>query len=345
MNAEMPIVVLAGAPFERGVAHGSRFQGEISAILQRDLYSLPEEELSEARRRATVAFEAIRALSPQVAEELAGIAEGAGRTVPEIVLRSGFELLTPVSETGCSALVTRTRSGAIAAQNWDGLPSKHSDLALFLHFSPSGFQFAVVASFGGLGFAGMNNRGLSLVNNDLILKGSRDGIPSQVVRRVVLDLPNVKSAADRISLLPHMGGRSYLLADRTGEIAAVEVSPRSGANFLATSDIHLHTNNALLPVTRTEEDTKALLGMYPSSAARLSALRTAVERVDLSVDGVKQVLRDESGAPDAVCKTASANELTETAFSIVMDCFRGEMHLASGKPSVNAYRKIVLPVR
>lgn len=343
MSAELPIVVVTGTPFERGVAHGSRFGREIATIVQRDLYSLPGDDLSKALGRATVAFEAIRELSPEVADEIAGIAEGAGRAVPEIVLRSGFELLTPLSDTGCSALAAKTNLGAIAAQNWDGLPSKHSDLALFLHFSPSGFQFAIVASFGALGFAGMNNRGLALVNNDLILKGSRDGVPSQVVRRIVLAMPDVKSAAERISSLPHMGGRSYLLADRAGEIAAVEVSSRSGANFFAPRKIHLHTNNALLPVTRAEEDTKALRGMYPSSAARLYALRTAAERVELSVDGVKQVLRDESGAPDAVCKTASANELTETAFSIVMDCSRGELHLASGRPSINSYQNIALP--
>lgn len=263
--------------------------------------------------------------------------------MPELVLRSGFELLKPVSDTGCSALALKTTSGAIAAQNWDGQPHKHSELALFLHFSQSRFQFAVVASFGGLGFVGMNNRGLALVNNDLILNASRDGIPSQVVRRLVLEMPDVKSAARRIASLQHMGGRSYLLADRTGEIAAIEVSAKSGANFLPPAEVHLHTNNALLPVTCGEEDKKTLLGMYPSSAARLVALQAAVAREELNVDGVKRALRDESGAPDAVCKTASANEPTETAFSIVMDCSRGEMHLAAGKPSVNAYRKIVLP--
>jgi isopenicillin-N N-acyltransferase-like protein len=67
--------------------------------------------------------------------------------------------------------------------------------------------------------------------------------------------------------------------------------------------------------------------------------------VELSIDGVKQVLRDEAGAPDAVCKTASANELTETAFSIVMDCSRGELHVAGGKPTQNAYQKLALPIQ
>lgn len=340
---EMPIVVLVGTPYQRGVAHGSRFRSEIASILDRDLMRLPEKELSEARMRAVAAFEAIRKRAPQVAEELEGIAQGAGRTIPEIVLRSGFELLKPFSDTGCSALAVKTKFGGIVAQNWDGLPFKHSDLALFLHFSQSEFQFAVVASFGGLGVVGMNNRGLALVNNDLVLKASRDGIPSQVVRRLILDTTDIKSAASMIASLPHMGGRSYLLADRAGDIAAVEVSAKSGANFLPSADLYLHTNNALLPVTCLEEDEKTLFDIYPSSAARLTALQIAAARENLDVNGVMCALRDESGAPNAVCKTASADEPTETAFSVVMDCARGEMHLAAGKPSVSTYQKIFLP--
>jgi len=343
MNVEMPIVVLIGTPYERGVAHGSRFRSEIATILKRDLSLLTERELSNARSRAVAAFEEIRTLAPQVAEELAGIADGAGRTVPELVLRSGFELLKPISDTGCSALALKTEFGAIAAQNWDGLPYKHADLALFMHFSQSRFEFAVVASFGALGVVGMNSRGLALVNTDLVLNASRNGIPSQVVRRLVLEATDVKSASARIASLEHMGGRSYLLADRTGGIAAVEVSAKSGANFLPAADVHLHTNNALLAATCNEEDKQTLVGIYPSSAARLTALQAAIAREKSNVDGVKRALRDESGAPDAVCKTASANEPTETAFSIVMDCSRGEIHLAAGRPSVNAYRKIVLP--
>ncbi|WP_250482402.1 C45 family peptidase [Caballeronia sp. GACF5] len=340
---EMPIVVLAGTPYERGVAHGTRFREEISTILDRDFRLLSDHELSQARVRATATFKAIRTVSPHVADELLGIAEGSGRTVPEIVLRSGFELFSPLNDTGCSAIAVKTKSGAIVGQNWDALPFKHADLAVFLHFSDKGLMFAIVASFGALGVAGMNNRGVAIVNNDLILGGARDGIPSQVVRRLVLETQDVKSAAHTLSSLQHMGGRSYLIGDRTGDIAAVEVSAKSGANFLPPGDVLVHTNHALLPVTSSEEDTKSLLGIYPSSAARLAALQAAVACGNLDADGVKQVLRDESGAPDAVCKTASANEPTETAFSIVMDCGRGEIHVVAGKPSVSAYRRIIIP--
>ncbi|MCP3371810.1 C45 family autoproteolytic acyltransferase/hydolase [Bradyrhizobium cajani] len=342
-KAEIPVVILTGTPHQRGVAHGIRFRDHIARVLAHDVGALPAAERSAAGRRAVAAFDAIRETSPETAEEIEGIAEGACQSVPDIVLRSGFELLKPNSDSGCSAIALKTKAGAIAAQNWDAPVHKHSELALFLHFSRSAFEFAVVASFGGLGWAGMNSAGLALVNNDLILNGCAAGIPSQVVRRIVFAMADVASAAAALAALPHMGGRSYLIGDRRGEIAAAEVSANGGAYFLPAAEAHLHTNNSLLPETRRQENQDALRGIYPSSAARLAALQCAFTRESLSVEGVKRVLCDETGAPNAVCKTASPEEPTETAFSIIMDCGHGEIHLASGRPSVSSYRRVLLP--
>lgn len=340
---EIPIVILVGTPYERGVAHGARFQNEIASVLARDVGTLPAPVRAAAGRGAVMAFEAVRAASPNTAEEIIGIAKGSGQTVSNLVLRSGFEIFKRNSDSGCSTVALKTKTGAIAAQNWDSPVQKHSELGLFVHFSLNGFEFAVVASFGGLGWVGMNRHGLALVNSDLVLNGYGDGIPSQMVRRIVLATPDVKSAADVLTALPHMGGRSYVIGDRRGKIVAAEVSAKSGATFLPSADTYLHTNNSLLPKVRSQENQNALNHIYPSSAARLEALNRALAREELSVGGLKRVLCDKSGAPNAICKTASADEPTETAFSIIMDCAQGEMHLASGKPSVNSYRKIVLP--
>ncbi|RUV27667.1 MULTISPECIES: C45 family peptidase [unclassified Mesorhizobium] len=343
MNAEMPIVVLVGSPYERGLAHGSRFRKEISAILDRDLAALSVNKVCDARTRASAAYEEMLSHAPDVAEEIKGIAEGCGRPLNDLVLRSGPELFNLYGDTGCSALAFKTDTGAVAAQNWDGMPAKDVDLALFLHFSHKGFKFAVVTSFGGLCNVGMNSHGLALVNNDILLNESQDGITSQAVRRLVMDMPDVKSARSMLASLTHIGGKSHLFADRNGDVANVEISAVSGANFLPPADVYVHTNNALLPVTTGEENTRALSKHYPSSSARLRSLQAAIAREALSVDGAMRVLRDESGAPNSVCKTASADEPTQTAFSVVMDCARGEIHLAAGRPSLNAYRRIAVP--
>ncbi len=341
---EMPTILLAGTPFERGVAHGSTFRDEIDNILRRDLHRLSERELAEGRRRASHSLEEIRKASSQVAAELEGIAAGSCQPVSDIVLRSGFELLRPISDGGCSAVALRTEHGAIVAQNWDSLPFKRSEVAVFVHFSDRGFELAMVAPIGSLGVVGMNRHGLALVNNDLLLKATRDGIPSYAIRRLVLESSTVDEAKAKLAALRHMGGRNYFLADRTGAIVGAEVSASTGAHFASEGDVLLHTNHAVLAETAGQEDQDELADVYPSSISRLTALQASMAREARSVDGIKRMLQDELGAPDSVCKTASSKEPTETVFSVVMDCARGEIHLATGRPSVNVYRKFVCPI-
>ncbi|MCB1471177.1 MAG: acyl-CoA-6-aminopenicillanic acid acyltransferase [Rhizobiaceae bacterium] len=341
---EMPVIILSGMPYERGFAHGRQFQDEIAHILSRDVALRSNAALLEARKRADMAFKAIWATSLDVAEEIRGIAEGSRQPLADIVLRCGFELFKLGSDSGCSTVAAKSHAGAIVAQNWDAPVEKATELGLFLHFSRNGFEFAVVASLGGLGWVGMNRHGLALVNNDLVLNGYTDGVPSQVVRRLALAEPDTKRATDTLMSMPHMGGRSYLIGDRTGHVAAAEVSAKTGTHFLPAADVQLHTNNALLAATSLEEDQPALLQTYPSSAARLDALQATFAIAERSVEGLKKVLSDETGSPNAVCKTASADEPTQTAFSIIMDCSAGEIHLAFGKPKPESYRKFILPL-
>lgn len=340
---EIPILVLAGAPYERGHSHGAYFRHELASVVTQDFAAFSRSELLAAKQRAIATFDAIRVASPETAQEIEGIAAGARLPLQDVVVRIGFELFKISSGNGCSAVCLKSNTGAIVAQNWDAPVHRHPELALFLHFSELGFEFATIGSIGGLGWVGINRHGLAMVNNDLILDGYGDGVPSQVVRRIMLTMRDVRSAADAITPIQHMGGRSYLLGDRAGDICAIEVSAKSGTHFLPPADVHLHTNNALLPPTQNEECLDALSAIYPSSASRLVALENGLARGCLDVQGMKRLLCDETGAPNAVCKTASTDEPTETAFSIIMDCGRGELHFTSGKPSLDSYRKIVLP--
>lgn len=340
----IPILLLSGSARERGYRHGTRFRREIGEILARDFSTLSSAALMAARRRAIKALDPIRAAAPETADEIEGIAAGAELPLEDVVLRIGFEFFKLDSGNGCSAVSFKSDTGAIVSQNWDAPVYRQTELALFIHFTAAGFELATIGSIGGLGWVGINRHGLALVNNDLILDGYRDGVPSQVVRRIMLKMPDVRFAGEAILNIPHMGGRSYQLGDRAGNVGAIEVSATSGVHFFPASTVHLHTNNALLPATQSEESWEALKAVYPSSASRLIALENGFARESKDVQGIKRILCDETGAPNAVCKTASADEPTETAFSVIMDCSRGEIHFASGKPAMDNYRTIALPM-
>src|SRR5258708_3055259 len=77
MSGLIPVVVLQGPPFERGLQHGARFRAEIVHVLA----ALKAEKGAgylEARRRAGEAWPTIAAAAPSVAGEMDGMAEGAG---------------------------------------------------------------------------------------------------------------------------------------------------------------------------------------------------------------------------------------------------------------------------
>ncbi|AZO22632.1 acyl-CoA-6-aminopenicillanic acid acyltransferase [Mesorhizobium sp. M1E.F.Ca.ET.045.02.1.1] len=337
----IPVVVLSGSPYERGFQHGNRFAGAIGQSLGARLASLSTAEMSEVFQRASTVLATIDMMAPEVGAEIRGIADGVGRDVLDIVLRSSFELLTPSALTGCSGLAVQTSDGALIAQNWDGPPGSDAEQALFIHVSAGGFEFATVASAGGLGWVGLNRAGFGLVNNDLILTSRSDGIPSQIVRRVFLGCQDVDAAIERAKSLPHMAGRAYLFGDASNQIASVEVSARHGVSVCRSASFFAHTNHALDAQIRDDEDAELLARQYPSSQKRLEILKARGAHCT-NADEVMVTLRDQTDAPDAVCKQTSVREPTQTAFSVAMQCWDRTLFLARGMPSVAEYQRISL---
>jgi isopenicillin-N N-acyltransferase-like protein len=273
--------------------------------------------------------------APAVLSELEGLAEGSGCRVLDLYLHSGFEFFLDTPFTGCSAIAVGGSAGAIVAQNWDAPPDVIPSLALFLHIGPAGFEYAIIGSIGMLGWVGCNRAGLALVNNDMMLDAEPGGLPSQVVRRIVLAQPTVEAALARLSDLPHMSGRSYLLGDATGHVAGIEVSPSVGMRQVSDK-VAIHTNHALSPDLREIEDEPLLRATYPSSFHRLDILKRAVPHA-ATVRDVTRILSNVEGAPAAVSKSPAPGEPTQTAFSVIFDCSNHEMHLCAGRPDIGAY--------
>jgi isopenicillin-N N-acyltransferase-like protein len=265
-SVNIPVVMLQGTPFDRGRQHGQRFSREIAYAIAaaRTQHGTPAYEA--ARREASAAFPAIEGRAPDVAAELQGIAEGSRCDPLEILLRSGFEFFAAAPMSGCSAIAVATPQGALVAQNWDAPPAVASELTLFLHFGSEGFEQAIIASHGGLGWVGCNRHGLAFVNNDLMMASNASGLPSQIVRRLILGERSVAAALAQMKALPHMAGRSYLLGDASGAVAGVEVAARAGARINQSLNPVLHTNHALDPDIARRLTRRACIVMMSSSA-------------------------------------------------------------------------------
>jgi isopenicillin-N N-acyltransferase-like protein len=335
----IPTVILQGTPHERGAQHGARFRAEIAAAVTAAIAAQGAAAYDAARACAQRGWPGIESHAPAVAAELRGIAEGAALDPIDVLLRSGFEFFAAPETLGCSAIAARGESGALVAQNWDAPLSFAPELVLFLHFGAEGFEQAIIGSIGNLGWVGCNRHGLAFVNNDLMLRAAREGLPSQVARRMILQESSVAAARGLLVTLPHMGGRSYLIGDAAGEVAGIEVSARHGARVNRTESPVLHTNHALDPAIGDDEDAAALQATYPSSRhrqQRLQALRPSA----FSVETIAALLADRDGFPNSVAKAASPEEPSATLFSVIFDCGARSLHLCAGAPSDNGYQQI-----
>ncbi|MDQ0473041.1 C45 family autoproteolytic acyltransferase/hydolase [Labrys wisconsinensis] len=337
----IPILVLRGRPFERGGRHGEAFAAEIQRALGRSKDTSSRKAYEAARGRAAHSWPLLEECAPEIAMEVQGLAEGSSSDVTDLYLRIGFEFFVDAAPTGCSGIAIAGPNGAVIGQNWDAPPEDAVDLALVLHAGEAGVETAMVASVGTLGWVGCNRSGLALSTNDLILDAIPCGLPSQVVRRLALDQASVPAAIGALRSLPNMGGRCYLLGDAAGAIAGVEISPSVGVSAMAATSPILHTNHARLPETAVVEDEARLQAVYPSSRSRLAALERLADGARTVAD-VMAVLRNRDGAPNAISKTPSKEEKTETAFSIVFDCAAAEIHLCAGPPSTGVYQTVRL---
>jgi predicted choloylglycine hydrolase len=337
-----PVVLLEGSPFDRGRRHGERFRSEIAAALGTLRRAHAPASFAAAHDKAGAAWPMILSRAPDIAAELQGIADGSATELTEILLQVGFEFFDALAPSGCSAIACKGPRGAILGQNWDAPPDAATELALFIHVGPHGFEYAVVAAVGGLAWVGCNRHGLVLLNNDLMLRSRAPGLPSQIVRRIVLNEPNVERALAAMRSLPHMAGRSYLLGDATGDIAGVEVSAGRGVRVNQRAAPVLHTNHALDPDIRDDEDEDTLMKTYPSSRHRLQVLQRLSAGIS-SVGDLVVALKNQEGFPDSICKGRSHAEPTQTAFSIVADCGSRALHLCPGSPAEHIYYPILLP--
>ncbi len=333
-SVHIPVITLRGTASQRGRQHGMHMHDPILEAYRLLRGSTSSVAWEHACLRAAPGFQALSGVSADVRAEVDGIAEVTGLTGLDVYLLSAFEFFAE-GRTGCTSAGISRHDGALVAQNWDGPAGTERHLAAFVHEGPD-CQFITIASPGTLGWVGMNREGLAFVNNDLLLDSSHDGLPSLVIRRMMLNQASVAAAIAVLRAHPHMSGRSFLVGDENGSLRMVEVGPSAGVTDRAVHSI-VHTNHPLFPKLAMWEDIEASARHYPTSRSRLRAARqfALTDARDL-----KSLLRDRSGAPDAISKSPSAREQTATAFSVVFDCGRHEAMIAIGRPDQSAYRRI-----
>lgn len=238
--ADHTLTVISGKPRERGKQYGTEFKDAIHAFLENEIIKVctPRSSREDLLRYAGACGKAIDKFSPEIGEELAGMAEGTGLSLEEIVLITAHEEVAGHKEgklppvTHCTALAAGppdTSDGCTyVGQNWDWMHTVFG-LSQMLHWKRSEGPNVLTYAYPGLwAGAGLNDRGVSLCwtwGDGLGIASPRVGIPAYVLIAQMLYQESLEDALAEARRAKHAGWFAFVLADGNGNIAAVDGTP------------------------------------------------------------------------------------------------------------------------
>jgi len=291
---------------------------------------------------------AIAAVAPALADEIEGIADGAGLPVELVaalnarteVLASGRGECTTVACLG-----TASEQGTpLGVQTWDW----HDDLAgCWMRWTidhGDGRRVETMTEAGIVGKVGVNGAGVAVLLNIL---GHRDdgppiGAPVHVLCRHVLD--QARDGVEAMAILSNatMSASSAVtvIADDAdgGIVCCVELSP-AGPGFVTPDQDGLiaHANHFLADPGR-QADT--MVREAPDSVLRLDhaarRLRAAAASGPLTEDALRDVLHSHRGGAGGICchphPDAAFGDRWQTLATVAVDPAHRSMRLLSGGP-------------
>ncbi len=205
------------------------------------------------------ALPSVRSLAPGAADEIAGIADGAGLPVEHVAaLNARTEVLAGIAPriaaTECSTVVA-TPSGRtpIAAQTWDWYPQMRDGWFVWSFETAEGRRVTTLTEYGVLAKIGVNDTGLGVMLNmlhheadDQLALGdqARVGFPVHVMLRTLLEsCGTVDEARDLVRGSMFTASSALTVVDKGGDAASLETFPRGVGEVKPDDSLLVRTNH------------------------------------------------------------------------------------------------------
>lgn len=351
----VPYIQVEGPAYERGRQYGEQASARVHKSVEIYTPAFAANGLDEARVRELAGrfLSVISDLDADAADELRGIAAGAGLPVEQVVaINARTELLYWQDEgcTGVACLPEATADGhLLLAQNWDWRPAC-AESAVVLHIRPeSGPELITYVEGGLLGRAGLNSAGIAVTGN--FLRSDQDfgrsGVPIPFIRRHILQSQSLAEAVGWVVRTPRAFSSNHLVTDAGGEVIDCEAAPEE-VFFLHPGEdgVLAHSNHFLSPAALSKlRDTG--IERNPDTLYRDRRVRKLLSATapGITTDDIKHALQDHFGAPDSVCRHPAPRPdgtMISTVASLVMDVSAGRMWVADGPPCESEYVEYTL---
>lgn len=363
-NRTLKKVTFSGIGYELGLQHGKTLKKEIGEVIvawKKNVSSQLGENADTVLKRffQYAQFDAaIKKWTPDLYEEVRGIAEGADQNLNDVMVLNLLDefwvYVNDLNNHHCSALGVPARNGN------PGYISQNMDLETYT----DGFQVLmrlertderpeqlILTHPGLIALNGMNETGVGVcVNTIMQLKASSSGLPVAFVIRRIINSTAKGDVLSFVQTVNHASGQNYIIGVR-GEVFDFEASANKVVRFNPKNKngTVYHTNHPVV-----NDDIKPWFDAYnPNLSDELKPVKSnsylrfqAVEdRIssNLSIDEemIKASLRSKDNEENPVCRSYREDKFAFTFASIIMTCSNTpNIQILAGPPDESEYERV-----
>mmetsp|Transcript_34655 Transcript_34655/g.99922 ORF Transcript_34655/g.99922 Transcript_34655/m.99922 type:complete len:382 (+) Transcript_34655:100-1245(+) len=366
---EIPVIDCVGStPREIGESHGAQLKDRIPALLDfyYDLFDeqgLKREEVRDWGERLAVT---VRKFSTDLADEVEGVAAGAGREPWELfALQGRTELLAlAVSRSGqppageCTSI--SCPGMAVAGQNWDwDLRMASGVVILRLPRCGKRPEMLTLTEAGIVGKVGLNEHGLGTCINILFGKEparTADVVPVHILARAALECESIEDVDALLRGAPRYCYSHLLVTDKRGRYRMMEFC---GPKLEVLGEEHdgkeappavVHTNHYLHPSFAGSDENSDLAHTRKRRKRAVEIIEGfgsgAPSHSDVARELAKSVLGDRKDAPKSILYNDAPgmgpDRTLATLCSFVLELKSLQMHVTRGDAMLQQYDVVPL---
>lgn len=283
-----------------GQTHGEQFKipiQELAAIRRELMLAKNPRLLKTLDELALLQWNISKDFAPDIADEILGIAEGAGASLTDIVILNNYTDFRDISlpDEGCSTIHVQNNNAVLAGQTWDMHRSAKNYMCL-IHLPDQ----LILTLVGCVGLMGVNTTNCFIGVNNINTAKAKTGLVWPLLVRKVLFEKNLIEMRNVLLNAPVTSGHNYLISSSEGGMH-LEVTPtvaETVSSLIKNEDGAIfHTNHCLgLEVEKLEDKNS----MSSTTFNRYDLLTKKANMVQNLTD-LKALLTDHEEYPKSIC--------------------------------------------
>ena len=361
---ELRLISLSGNGYQRGLQHGQRLKKEIAELIGRwkkDLEAgmrLPADRFIANFLGATHFIPSIKKYTPDIYEEVRGIAEGSGQSFDDMLAFQLMDeywvyedrLIRDTVHHHCSAIGIPARNGkpAFVSQNMD-VNTWMDGYQVILHIQKNGVtpEQYILSCAGLVALNGLNEYGIGVCVNTLMqLQASDDGLPVAFMIRGLLEKKDEKETLSFLTKTRHASGQNYTVGIVDSVYDFEASADKVVRMYPLASGIVYHTNHPMV-----NDEIKPWYQEYYSqfltggtktrnSEIRFAALARRADSSTVKDEGfIKNTLRSKDDPGNPICRSHLPDKTVFTFGSVLFSLSdKRAMQVTAGPPDESTYQ-------